>query len=210
VVCVAFLQDTDRRWLCHLVTHGIQPTVSATTGVVYMTQSSCNARCFRFTGSPKTSCFSLRHKRRCSAAKPEDIGFAGGDPIHAIRCRRCEPWFLAATSFSQHPESTALRRLRAHSSGRRRSFRSIQSRLSTAYPDVLKFSTKECFSLRRLLKTLSVDSSVSQNFIAVGILVQQKRMQEMDWVDGSAGDFSEVLGIGKNILRAYPKRPAQR
>ena len=31
-------------------------------------------------GPPKTSCFSLRHKRRCSAAKPEDIGFAGGDP----------------------------------------------------------------------------------------------------------------------------------
>ena len=32
-------------------------------------------------GQSKTSCFSLRHKRRCSAAKPEDIGLAGGDPM---------------------------------------------------------------------------------------------------------------------------------
>ena len=35
----------------------------------------------------KTSCFSLRHKRQCSAAKPEDCGFAGGDPIPT----RCPP-----------------------------------------------------------------------------------------------------------------------
>ena len=38
----------------------------------------------------KTSCFSLRHKLQCSAAKPKDNGFAGGDPI-PTRCRRCEP-----------------------------------------------------------------------------------------------------------------------
>ena len=48
-------------------------------------------------GQSKTSCFSLRHERRCSAAKLEDIGLASGDPIPQ-RCRRCEPWFLAATS----------------------------------------------------------------------------------------------------------------
>lgn len=32
-------------------------------------------------GQPKTSCLSLRHKRRCSAARPEDFVFACGDPI---------------------------------------------------------------------------------------------------------------------------------
>jgi hypothetical protein len=55
-----------------------------------MAQSSCNAGCFRLTGSPKTSSLSLRHKRRCSAAKPEDIGLGGGDSI--------QPFDVAAVS----------------------------------------------------------------------------------------------------------------
>ena len=62
-------------------------------------------------GSQRLRVFSLRHKQRCSAAKPEDIGFAGGEPI-PCRCRRCEPWFLAATS----PKAmTTLPRIRAAS-----------------------------------------------------------------------------------------------
>ena len=32
-------------------------------------------------GSQRLRVFSLRHKRLCAAPKPEDIGFAGGDPI---------------------------------------------------------------------------------------------------------------------------------
>ncbi len=58
----------------------------------------------------KTSRFSLRQNARCFAAKPEDSGFAGGIPIPS-RCRRCEPWFLAATSLSAIARP---QRIRAH------------------------------------------------------------------------------------------------
>ena len=54
---------------------------------------------------PKTPSVSLRHKRRCSAAKPEAIGFPGGDLLPP-RCRRYELWFLAATSLPPGPTTT--------------------------------------------------------------------------------------------------------
>jgi len=38
---------------------------------------------------------------------PKDFGFAGGDPMPP-RCRRCEPWFLAATSDTTGPSSWCL------------------------------------------------------------------------------------------------------
>jgi len=52
----------------------------------------------RLTAGTATTCaggqrlqfFSLRHKRPCSAAKPEDLVLAGGDPTPP-RCPRCEP-----------------------------------------------------------------------------------------------------------------------
>ena len=57
-----------------------QPDRSCATSHQRSEAADCRLRNYR-RGQPKTSCFSLRHKRRCSAAKPEDIGFAGGDPM---------------------------------------------------------------------------------------------------------------------------------
>lgn len=51
--------------------------------------------------------FSLRRASRCCAAKPKDNGLLVCDET-ALRCRRCEPSVLAATSFIEPATRTRI------------------------------------------------------------------------------------------------------